>query len=171
MQTLEPADFATDFDLTREPSRRVFIKGLGFVSAALLMGSLGGCDKLAEAIRNRPVRRRLRTGSPEVDASIDLYRQAVAAMKALPAADPRSWTAQAQIHGTVTTGFNFCEHGTDHFFDWHRAYLLYFERICQKLTNHPRFGLPIGTGTRIPTSIRRSWIRPARYFWAATVPA
>jgi len=142
MQTLEPADFATDFDLTGEPSRRVFIKGLGFVSAALLMGSLGGCEKLAEAIRNRPVRRRLRTGSPEVDASIDLYRQAVAAMKALPATDPRSWTAQAQIHGTVAGGFNFCEHGTDHFFDWHRAYLLYFERICQKLTNHPKFGLP-----------------------------
>lgn len=142
METLTPADFVADFNLTSEPSRRVFIKGLGFVSAALLMGSLGGCDKLAEAIRNRPVRRRLRTGSPEVDADIDVYRQAVAAMKALPASDPRSWTAQAGVHGTVAGGFNFCEHNSDHFFDWHRAYLVYFERICQKLTNHKKFGLP-----------------------------
>ena len=63
-------------------------------------------------------------------------------MKALPAGDPRSWTAQAGIHGTVSGGFNFCQHGTDHFFDWHRAYLLYFENICQKLTGNPKFGLP-----------------------------
>jgi tyrosinase len=142
MQTLIPADFAADVDPTSDPSRRVFIKGLGCVGVGLIMGSLGGCEKLAEAIRTRPVRRRLRTGSPEVDATIELYKQAVTAMKTLPAADPRSWTAQAQIHGTVAGGFNFCEHGTDHFFDWHRAYLLYFERICQQLTHHRKFGLP-----------------------------
>ena len=51
-----------DFDLSK-PSRRVFIQGVGFVSVALLMGSLGGCETLIEAIRNRPIRRRLRTGS------------------------------------------------------------------------------------------------------------
>jgi tyrosinase len=143
MQILTPADFsATSLDLLEQPGRRIFIKGIGFVSAALLMGSLGGCEKLAAAIRERPTRRRLRTGSAEVDADIDLYRQAVAAMKALAASDPRSWSAQAQIHGTASVGFNFCEHGTDHFFDWHRAYLLYFEQICQKLAKQPRFGLP-----------------------------
>lgn len=134
-----------DFDATLEPGgtgRRIFIQGVGFVGVGLLTGLLGGCDKLAEQIRNRPVRRRLRTGSPEVDAAIDVYRQAVAAMKALPAGNPRSWTAQATIHGTTSGGFNFCEHGTDHFFDWHRAYLFYFEKICQKLTNNPKFGLP-----------------------------
>lgn len=143
MQTLEPADFsANSLDLLEQPRRRIFVKGLGFVSAALLMGSLGGCEKLAAAIRERPVRRRLRTGSTEVAADIDVYRQAVAAMKALPAGDPRSWSAQAGIHGTASAGFRFCEHGTDHFFDWHRAYLLYFEQICQKLTQKPKFGLP-----------------------------
>jgi hypothetical protein len=83
----------------------MMVEGLGFVSVALITGSLGRREKVAEAIRNRPIRRRLRTGSPEVDASIDLYKQAVAATKALPAADPRSWTAQAQIHGTVAGGF------------------------------------------------------------------
>lgn len=141
MDKLIPADFETELT-AEQTSRRVFVKGLGFVSAALLMGSLGGCDKLAEAIRNRPTRRRLRTGSAAVDADIATYRDAVAAMKALPASDPRSWSAQATIHGTISGGFNFCEHGTDHFFDWHRAYLLYFERICQKLTGNPKFGLP-----------------------------
>lgn len=123
-------------------SRRVFVKGLGFVSLGLLMGTMGGCDGLAEAIKNRPIRRRLRTGSPEVDADIATYRQAVTLMKALPAGDQRSWNNQAGIHGTVAGGFNFCEHGTDHFFDWHRAYLFYFEKICQKLTGNAKFGLP-----------------------------
>ncbi|HMG36477.1 MAG TPA: tyrosinase family protein [Blastocatellia bacterium] len=123
-------------------NRRVFIKGLGFVSASLLFGIMGGCEELAEAIKNRPVRRRLRTGSPEVDADIDTYRQAVTLMKGLAVADQRSWNNQAAIHGTVAGGFNFCQHGTPHFFDWHRAYLFYFEKICQKLTGNSKFGLP-----------------------------
>ena len=127
--------------LDRDLSRRVFVQGVGFVTAGLLMGTLGGCEDLAEAIRNRPVRRRLRIGSAAVDADIATYRHAVELMKALPASDPRSWTAQAIIHGT-SAGFNFCEHGTNHFFDWHRAYLFYFEKICQKLTGNANFGLP-----------------------------
>jgi len=121
--------------------RRVFIKGLGFVSMSLILATMGGCEQLAESIRNRPTRRRLRVGSPEVDADIDTYRQAVTLMKALPADDQRSWNNQAAIHGTGA-GFNFCEHGTDHFFDWHRAYLFYFEKICQELTGNDKFGLP-----------------------------
>ena len=123
-------------------SRRVFVQGLGFVSLGLLMGTFGGCEKIIEDIKNRPIRRRLRTGSAEVDADIAIYRDAVAAMKALPASNPISWAAQATIHGTAGCCFNFCEHNTIHFFDWHRAYLLFFERICQKLTNKPKFGLP-----------------------------
>jgi len=106
------------------------------------MGTFGGCEKIIENIKNRPMRRWLRTGSAEVDADLVIYRDAVAAMKALPASNPISWAAQAAIHGQNPCCFNFCEHGTDHFFDWHRAYLLFFERICQKLTNQPKFGLP-----------------------------
>jgi tyrosinase len=141
METLTPADFVEYLNPLNNVGRRVFVKGLGFVSVALLLGTLGGCDIIADDIKNRPIRRRLRTGSPEVDADIDTYRQAVTAMKALSPGDPRSWTAQAEIHGTVA-GFKFCEHGTDHFFDWHRAYLFYFEKICQKLTGNAKFGLP-----------------------------
>lgn len=123
-------------------NRRVFVKGIGLVSAALLLGTMGGCEQIAEAIRNRPMRRRLRTGSPEVDADIATYRQAVSLMKGLPASDPRNWAKQAAIHGTAAGGFNLCQHGTQHFFSWHRAYLFYFEKICQKLTGNPHFGLP-----------------------------
>jgi tyrosinase len=121
--------------------RRTFIKGLGYTGLGLVFATLGGCETLCRAIRNRPVRRRLRTGSPEVDAAIATYRNAVGLMKALPASDPRSWSAQAAIHGTPA-GFNFCHHGTVHFFSWHRAYLLYFEQICRELTGDDRFGLP-----------------------------
>ena len=125
-------------------TRRVFVKGLGFVGVGLVLATVGGCclDKLLEAIANRPTRRRLRVGSPEVDADIATYQQAVSLMKGLPADDPRSWDNQAGIHGTIGGGFLWCQHGTDHFFDWHRAYLLNFERICQKLTGNAKFGLP-----------------------------
>ena len=142
MEILTPADFAEDLNPSNNVSRRIFVKGLGFVSVALLMGSLGGCDKLADAIKNRPIRRRIRTGSAEVDADLATYRDGVTAMKGLGAGDLRSWNKQAEIHGTAAGGFNFCEHGTDHFFDWHRAYLVNFERIIQKLTGKPKWGLP-----------------------------
>ena len=149
METLTPQDFVLDFDLGK-PSRRVFIRGLGFVSVGLLMGSLGGCEALIEAIRNRPVRRRLRVGSPEVDAAIATYRDAVTAMKGLGSGDGRNWNKQAAIHGTAAGGFNFCQHGTVHFFDWHRAYLFYFERICQKLTGDKHFALPYWNWNQTP---------------------
>jgi tyrosinase len=129
-------------DLDPTVDRRIFIKGLGVISTGLVMATLGGCEALFDQIANRPVRRRLRTGSPEVDDVIVVYQDAVNQMRALPGTDPRSWDAQAAIHGTVTGGFNFCQHGTDHFFSWHRAYLLYFEQICQELTGEDSFGLP-----------------------------
>ncbi len=123
--------------------RRIFIKGLGAVSLSLVSATLfGGCESLIEKIKNRPIRRRLRTGSAAVDNDIAIYNAAVAAMKALPSGDPRSWTAQAAIHGSAAGGFNLCQHGTQHFFSWHRAYLFYFEQICRNLTGEPNFALP-----------------------------
>jgi tyrosinase len=126
--------------------RRIFIKGMGWITVGVLAGfTLGGCEGCQDAIKNRPVRRRLRSGSPEVDAAINTYRQAVKLMKdrsAANASDVRGWSAQAAIHGTKNVGFNFCQHGTNHFFSWHRAYLVWFERICQELTGDKKFGLP-----------------------------
>jgi tyrosinase len=163
-------------------SRRVFVKGLGFASIGLLLDTLGGCEQIADAIKNRPTRRRLRTGSAEVDADIATYKQAVDLMKALPVTDPRSWTAQAGIHGTVAGGFLFCQHGNDHFFDWHRAYLFYFEKICQKLTGNAKFGLPYWNWNQNP-DINPAFLDPASSLflartrtsmtgsWSVTTPA
>ena len=46
---LTPKDFE-DYNPLSTTSRRVFIKGLGFVSVSLILSTLGGCDQLAEAI-------------------------------------------------------------------------------------------------------------------------
>jgi tyrosinase len=133
-----------------DPSRRVFIRGVGLVSLGLVLGTLGGCEALAEKIANRPVRRRLVAGSAAIDDVLDIYAEAVAAMRALGAADPRSWAAQTSLHGS-SGGFNFCQHGTSHFFSWHRAYITYFEWICQKITGQPTFGLPYWNWNQDPT--------------------
>lgn len=76
--------FAEELTSSNGFSRRVFVQGLGFISIGLLMGTFGGCEKIIEDIKNRPIRRRLRIGSPEVDADIAIYRDAVKAMKDLP---------------------------------------------------------------------------------------
>src|ERR1041384_5081900 len=132
-----------------ELSRRVFVKGLGFVSVGLILATLGGCsDKLEDAIANRPMRRWLRTGSPDVDADIATYAQGVTAMKGL--SDATSWTNQALIHGTAGVGFNYCKHSSDHFLDWHRVYLVNFERIIQKLTGNAKWGLPYWNWNQTP---------------------
>ena len=133
-----------------EPTRRVFVKGLGFVSAGLVLSTLGGCEALAEQIANRPVRRRLREGSSEIDDVLAVYADAVEAMRDLPTSNPRSWAAQYQIHGNATS-FNHCQHGTDHFFTWHRAYLAYFEKICQEVTGDATFALPYWNWNQDPT--------------------
>jgi tyrosinase len=107
---------------------------------------MGSCEKVAEAIKTRPVRYCI-DGSPESNKMVDLYRQAVASMKALPSSDPRNWTNQALIHQ------NHCPHGNFFFFPWHRAYIYYFELICRELCGDDTFALPFwdwSTTPRIP---------------------
>lgn len=138
------------------PDRRIFVKGIGLVGVGLFLSTLGGCESLAEAIAKRPVRRRLFDGSSEIDGILDLYAAAVEAMRALDPSDPRSWESQYGIHGTLPSPgmpdrFNFCQHGTDHFFSWHRVYLAYFEQICQELLGDESFGLPYWNWNQDPT--------------------
>src|SRR5439155_719908 len=118
----------------------------------------------------------------DVDDDIATYREAVKLMKALSPGDPTSWAAQAGIHGTVSGGFLYCQHGTDHFFDWHRAYLFYFEKICQKLTHNKKFGLPYWNWNQVP-DINPAFLDPASPLflarnrnsmigsWSVTTPA
>jgi tyrosinase len=112
------------------------------------------------------MRRSLATLSP-TDPIIQNYRDAVAAMKALPASDLRSWQHQAQIH------FDYCPHGNWWFLPWHRAYLLYFEQICQKLSGNQNFGLPYWDWTADPKVPAPFWsgtlLEPGRSATATSV--
>ena len=82
------------------------------------------------------------------EAKLESYALAVKNMKALDADDPRSWSYQANIHGTLLPQsqwldlFYTCEHHTDHFWPWHRMYLYWFEQIVRDQSGNPDFALP-----------------------------
>lgn len=99
-------------------------------------------------IRTRP---NIASMSP---AQLESLRRGVAAMRALPDTDPRSWMFQASIHGTTGPAtnplFNQCEHGTLQFFTWHRGYLYFFERILRWAAQDPCLNLPFWDWTAHP---------------------
>jgi tyrosinase len=113
-------------------SRRDLLKSSG---ALAVMIATGGCDKILDEIKNRPTRRNISNLAAN-DPIIQSYKDAITQMKALPSTDGRNWTRQAQIHN------DHCPHGNWFFLPWHREYLLYFERICRKLSGNPTFALP-----------------------------
>ena len=131
-------------------SRRDFMKGagaLGITGAALWSG---GCESWWKKIKDRPTRRNIANLAAN-DPIIQTYKDAVTAMKALPAGDGRNWTKQAQIHN------NKCVHGNWWFLPWHRAYLFYFEAICRKLTGNNDFALPYWNWTTSPSIPAPFW--------------
>ena len=118
-----------DFSLL---SRRDLLKSS---SALAVMIATGGCDKILDEIKHRPTRRNI-SNLWINDPIIQSYQSAITQMKALPITDPRNWTRQAQIHN------DHCPHSNWYFLPWHREYLLYFERICRKLSGNKDFALP-----------------------------
>lgn len=72
------------------------------------------------------------------------YRTAITAMQALPASNPESWQAQANIHQ------DHCPHSNWFFLPWHRGYLEYFERIIQKHSGMKDWALPYWNWTTTP---------------------
>jgi len=121
-----------DFGLTRRQLMKLATLATG---AGLAGPLLAACTKeQQEKINNRPVRREITTAAAAKD--IASYQTAITKMKALPQSDPRNWTRQAQIHDQR------CRHASWLFFPWHRAYLFYFEKICQELSGDPTFALP-----------------------------
>jgi tyrosinase len=103
----------------------------------------GGCEQILQAFANRPTRRNIADLAPN-DPILQTYRAAISAMQALPMSDQRNWTNQAMIHN------NHCSHTNWFLLPWHRAYLLYFERICQKLSGNPQFAIPYWNWTNNP---------------------
>lgn len=59
-------------------------------------------------------------------------------MRARPGTDPLSWDAHVERHATARWG----QHRTWRFFPWHRAQLLFFERIIQRESGNRDFALP-----------------------------
>jgi len=131
-------------------SRREFLKGASAFGALSLTMWLGGCESCQQQIANRPTRRNIANLAAN-DPVIEAYKNAVTAMKGLPSTDPRNWTNQASIH------LNHCPHQNWWFLPWHRAYLLYFERICRKLSGYNDFALPYWNWTTSPSIPAPFW--------------
>lgn len=116
-------------ELNRRDSLMLTAAGLTWTLA------LGGCEKIAKQIRNRPVRRDVSTLNSS-SQTLATYRDGIAKMQALPASDPRNWSNIAALH------LNHCPHGNWFFLPWHRAYLMSLESIIRKLTGDASFALP-----------------------------
>jgi len=110
--------------------RRAFVGGAGALGAAML-GTLRVSVGQGAVGTRRSVR-----GMSANDPDLAAYRRAVAAMKALPASDPRNWNRFAAVHAS------FCPHGNWYFLPWHRAYLVALENIVRDLADKPDFALP-----------------------------
>jgi tyrosinase len=131
-------------------SRRDFMRGAGALGLTSLAIATGACEACLKKIKERPTRRNIANLAAN-DPIIQTYKDAVAAMKALPASDGRNWTRQAQIHQ------NNCVHGNWWFLPWHRAYLFNFEAICRKLTGNNDFALPYWNWTTSPSIPAPFW--------------
>ena len=82
-------------------------------------------------------------------------REALAAMYALPAADPNSFATLASFHGGPPV--TYCAHGAPGFFTWHRAYLMAFENALRSVGCHvtlPYWNWSSGPTTGVPAPCR-----------------
>ena len=130
----------------RRITRRQFLEHAGAAAGLALVGCGAPRKHICPTTPPVPFVRRDIGGLAATDPVILSYRKAVAAMRALPAHDPRSWSYQAAIHGTLTTpamtAWNSCTHGSNLFWSWHRMYLYWFERIVRKMSGDTCWTLP-----------------------------
>lgn len=143
--------------LHRSPSRRQFLS-----TATITLSGLGTSAVFAHGRSRRRrccnspcscllVRQDVQTLN---EWQLESLRRGVAAMKALPPDDPRSWSFQANIHGMIGPAtnplFKQCEHGTLYFLMWHRGYIYFFERILRWAADDPSLTLPYWNWTKDP---------------------
>ncbi len=122
-------------------SRREFV-----VLASSALAMMAAPTLNAQSLR---VRREIRTlGATDIAT----LKDGVAAMRALPIADFRSWMYQAGVHGApagsgagvpdAATYWNQCVHSGSHFVSWHRWELFFIEEIIRLMSNRCEFTLP-----------------------------
>ncbi len=127
--------------MTREMTCRRFLReGAAATSIGVFSQPWLGSAALAD-YAVAPVKRRAASGLAATDRILVGYGRAIAAMKALPATNPCSWTAQAAIHSPGFGPAGPCEHG-DMFWSWHRMYLYWFERIIRHKSDMYDWSLP-----------------------------
>jgi tyrosinase len=83
------------------------------------------------------------------------FREALAAMYALPVSDPDSFARQASFHGGPPVGY--CQHGTPGFFTWHRAEVRAFEDALRAVGCHislPFWDWSSGPSNGVPEACR-----------------
>lgn len=116
--------------------RRCFVKAAIASGAAASFNSLSAGSAIAQVLGRSPLRVRRSATDPSSVAAVDMYREAVREMKALPDADMRSWGSLSRIHR------DFCPHHNWYFLPWHRAYLVALESIGSELLGEPNFAVP-----------------------------
>ncbi len=125
--------------------REVLISG-GVVGAGLIAADF----PITKAFAAAPPLRQSLKGMAWNHPILETYRDAVAQMKAKPAADPFNWTKLAHIHGTNPNQFHFCPHGNWYLLPWHRAYVVTYEKIVRQLTGNKNFAMPYWDWTTNP---------------------
>ncbi|KAL2549101.1 Polyphenol oxidase A1 [Forsythia ovata] len=102
------------------------------------------------------------------------YTEAIQKMKNLSPSDPRNFRQQANVHCAYCDGgytlkgspkLLYEVHNSWLFFPWHRWYVYFFEKICQKLIHDDTFTLPFWNwdapqGMQIPSIYNSNVISP-----------
>lgn len=121
-------------------TRREFIYATSLMAGGALAGTSWAAPSVLAQVRVRSDVATLNSNGPELRA----LRAAVDALKRLPPASPKNWTALARIHN------DSCPHGNWFFLPWHRVYLLYFEQLCREASGDANFMLPYWDWTTLP---------------------
>lgn len=125
-------------------SRREFI---GAASAAIGMSVLGDQSPTFGQTGTQPSAPKVRRNIFSLAENDPILVNFDLAVKRLKAPDAKAkygitWQELATIHA------NHCAHENWHFLSWHRAYLLYFEAICRRVSGYQYFMLPYWDWTR-----------------------
>lgn len=144
-------------------SRRDFLYAAGTTAGLAVADRYGFGQETPPATAAGSVRVRkdiatLNANSPDVKA----LTAAVAKMKdpnaGLPAC--QTWAGWSAIHGTVTGGFNKCQHNNWYIWPWHRMYVYYFEQLVIQLSGYAGFALPYWNWSKNPTIPALFWQGP-----------